>query len=102
MARLILGAAYWLSLDRSSYACPNCGCIGKTVDRKCLITQLQAPLHTPIDPPTLNHHFYQSEYSQGFTTDLPSDSELHSLLARNFVGTEKDYTNYLSVLRASG
>jgi len=109
MARLrYFGRSLLASLDRSSYACPNCGCSGKTVDRKYVITQLRRCqrckllYRTPIDPSTLNHHFYQSEYSQGFTTDLPSDAELHSLLARNFLGTEKDYTNYLSVLTSLG
>ena len=46
--------------------------------------------------------FYQTRYSQGFTTDTPSPAQLDALKASGFKGTEKDYTQNLAVLRAIG
>jgi SAM-dependent methyltransferase len=42
------------------------------------------------------------EYDQGFTTNLPTDSELLSLQASNFAGSKKDYTYYIEVLKQLG
>ncbi len=41
-------------------------------------------------------------YRQGFTSDTPTDEALAQLVAKNFAGSEKDYTNYLNVLSALG
>ena len=46
--------------------------------------------------------FYESEYSQGFTTSCPTHDELHTMKASNFKGTEKDYSRYISILKAAG
>jgi len=48
------------------------------------------------------HAFYQEEYEQGFTTDLPDDATLMELLRTEFRGTEKDYSQYIAVLDALG
>jgi len=57
---------------------------------------------TPTDDPAKNQEFYEREYTQGFTTDLPSDSELQSLKSHNFAETEKDYSYYVNVLKRLG
>jgi len=44
--------------------------------------------------------FYQSDYRQSFTTDCPQPDELAGLIASSFAGSAKDYSAYISVLRA--
>ena len=46
--------------------------------------------------------FYQEEYSEGFTTDCPSDEALSGLLSQNFLNSAKDFTAYVNVLRMLG
>jgi 2-polyprenyl-3-methyl-5-hydroxy-6-metoxy-1,4-benzoquinol methylase len=68
--------------------------------RRCSDCQLM--FRTPNDDPALNSSFYESTYSQGFTTELPSDATLAHLKHTNFAGGEKDYSNYTSVLMQLG
>lgn len=96
-----------ISNDR--FKCPNCGSSqSSVVDRKYFVTQLRRCsacmllFRTPTDDPLSNERFYESEYAQGFTTDLPSEEDLDSLKRRNFSGTEKDYSYYISVLTQLG
>jgi 2-polyprenyl-3-methyl-5-hydroxy-6-metoxy-1,4-benzoquinol methylase len=65
-------------------------------DECCLL--FRAPTTTVEE----NATFYQSEYRQGFTTDLPDEHSLRHLLETNFVGSEKDYSVYINVLKALG
>jgi 2-polyprenyl-3-methyl-5-hydroxy-6-metoxy-1,4-benzoquinol methylase len=46
--------------------------------------------------------FYQREYRQGGTTDLPDPSELEELKRLSFGTIGRDYTGYIEVLRAVG
>jgi hypothetical protein len=46
---------------------------------------------TPTDDTATNESFYESEYAQGFRTDVPWDADLVRLTQANFAGTEKDY-----------
>lgn len=87
------------------FICPNCGCAkNRVIERKFFITQLRRCadcdllFRTPTDDPLANTDYYESEYSQGFTTQLPSDEALSQLLQTNFRGTEKDYSYYVDVL----
>jgi len=57
---------------------------------------------TPTTTSAENETFYQESYSQGFTSDTPSDDALRELISNNFVGSEKDHTNYIKVLAALG
>jgi SAM-dependent methyltransferase len=56
----------------------------------------------PKDEAPRSAAFYQEEYTQGFTTDCPSDTVLASLVASRFADSEKDFTPYVEVLRAAG
>jgi len=56
----------------------------------------------PTDDPFESESFYNGKYSEGFTTDLPSDVELKSLLSSGFAGLEKDYSKYIAIIRALG
>lgn len=89
--------------------CPSCGGLpAETWDRKHLVTALrrcsQCKLlyRTPTSDDRENEAFYQEDYTEGFTTDLPSPAELQKLLRSNFADSEKDYTHYLAVLSALG
>jgi 2-polyprenyl-3-methyl-5-hydroxy-6-metoxy-1,4-benzoquinol methylase len=57
---------------------------------------------TPTTNSVENAAFYQESYSQGFTSDVPSDAELEQLKASKFVGSVRDYTNYVKALTALG
>lgn len=90
-------------------ACPSCGCTVSTlVERKYWVTALRRCsrclllFRVPTTSPEENESFYQSEYSQGFTTSLPTANELELLKQSYFQGSEKDYSKYLRVLAALG
>jgi hypothetical protein len=94
---------------KSRFLCPNCGGNkSDIIERKFLVTQLRRcadcklMFRTPTDDPATNASFYESEYTQGFTTDMPSDAELARLKGSSFAGTEKDYAYYIDVLRQLG
>jgi 2-polyprenyl-3-methyl-5-hydroxy-6-metoxy-1,4-benzoquinol methylase len=89
--------------------CPSCGSgHSRIVDRKYVVTQLRrcqrcGLLHrTPTTSEEESAWFYQSEYAQGFTTDLPDDQQLAHYLESGFANTGKDYSQYLAVLDALG
>jgi SAM-dependent methyltransferase len=50
----------------------------------------------------MNQTYYEHEYSQGFTTSMPSDEELAALIQSNFAGTKKNWDYYNRVLRCLG
>jgi 2-polyprenyl-3-methyl-5-hydroxy-6-metoxy-1,4-benzoquinol methylase len=93
----------------SRFVCPSClGTSSHVVDRKLLITQLRRckncrlMFRTPTDIPTVNAHYYDRKYIQGFTTNMPSDATLTEMKRINFTGTEKDYSYYIRVLTGLG
>ena len=97
------------SIAGRGFACPSCGAKkSAVVDRKYLVTSLrrceQCSLlyRAPTSSIEENRDFYQEEYSQGFTSDLPNDAELDRLVRTKFLGSEKDYAQYIAVLRALG
>ncbi|HUA00440.1 MAG TPA: class I SAM-dependent methyltransferase [Candidatus Aquilonibacter sp.] len=99
----------WRRLARSDKACPACAALDtRFIKRKHLVTELREcqscylRFRWPKDSADEAHHFYQKDYSQGFTTDCPSDERLATLLATDFRSTEKDYSPYLRVLEALG
>jgi hypothetical protein len=94
------------SSDRS---CPSCTSLRVgTVRRKYLVTaslerqNCGLRFRVPKDSDARSRHFYQEDYEQGFTTDLPSDEQLKEMLICRFKNTEKAYQVYISVLRAIG
>jgi 2-polyprenyl-3-methyl-5-hydroxy-6-metoxy-1,4-benzoquinol methylase len=95
--------------DHQYFKCPNCGGdANRLVDRKYLVTQLRRCgdcrllFRTPTDDPAQNADFYEHDYVQGFTTDMPSEALLAELKRTGFAGTEKDYAYYISVLSQLG
>ena len=93
--------------DRS---CPACGS-QKTalLKRKMGVTALlecdrcKLRFRVPKDDSEITTAFYTEEsYTQGFTTDLPSDAELAALLESKFQGTEKDFAYRLRAMKYVG
>jgi len=89
--------------------CPSCG-VGKGVilSRKYLVTALVrcqgcALLYrVPTTSEAENRRFYQVEYQQGFTTDLPDNEALVRLTDTAFKDSGKDFSPFIAVLRAAG
>lgn len=85
--------------------CPSCGSkTSQTLDQKFVITSLKRcnncmlQYRTPTTSSEENARFYQSEYEQGFTTEMPDNKTLSKLKKTGFSGTEKDYSRYISLL----
>lgn len=104
-----LKRSFVAQFSRERYLCPNCGSSkSDVVERKYVVTQLRRcadcslMFRAPNDDPAMNSSFYESSYSQGFTTDLPSDTMLAHLKESNFAGGEKDYSYYIGVLTQLG
>jgi 2-polyprenyl-3-methyl-5-hydroxy-6-metoxy-1,4-benzoquinol methylase len=110
MARLkYLWRSILRQLQSERFKCPNCESTQSTiVSRKYIVTALRRCANcklmyrTPSDDPSRNAAFYESEYSQGFTTDLPSDDALSSLIAQNFAGTDRSWAYYNGILTRLG
>ena len=88
-------------------SCPACNELRTVlVRRKYFVTSLyrcpSCELMFRVPKPSASEcrDFYQSEYEQGFTTDCPSPEALRKMKDSAFVGTPKDYSGYLDVLRS--
>ncbi|WP_434624216.1 class I SAM-dependent methyltransferase [Azospirillum sp. B2RO_4] len=87
------------------YLCPNCGCAENSlIERKYFVTQLRRCgscamlFRTPTDDPANNQSFYETSYSQGFTTELPDPDRLRELVDLKFAGTEKSYAHIVDII----
>jgi SAM-dependent methyltransferase/predicted RNA-binding Zn-ribbon protein involved in translation (DUF1610 family) len=102
---LFWAASRFLNADTS---CPACG-DAKTspLRRKYAVTALyrcpscEVMFRVPKSSAEEDIEFYQDGYEQGFTTDCPTLEELTRLKSCRFSGTEKDYSSYIEVLRAT-
>jgi len=54
----------------------------------------------PKDTPSSSRRFYQEQYREGMTTEMPDDYSLERLKASVFRGTEKDISEKILVLKA--
>lgn len=89
--------------------CPSCGNPqSELISRKYIVTALrrcqkcQLQFRAPTGTSEENESYYQEAYSQGFTTDCPSDAALAELMKNRFAGGEKDYSDYINVVCAAG
>jgi 2-polyprenyl-3-methyl-5-hydroxy-6-metoxy-1,4-benzoquinol methylase len=90
------------------FSCPSCGCPDSTmVRRKYVVSALrrckecQLLFRTPKTTAKENEAFYQKQYTQGFTTDCPSEESLRKYIETKFANTEKDYSDYIDILLAA-
>lgn len=95
--------------QRGDRSCPSCGSSQlDRIRRKFLVTALlecqncRLRFRVPKETAARSEEFYQREYEQGFTTDLPSDEQLQNMLSCGFRNTVKDYQTYIAVLNAIG
>jgi 2-polyprenyl-3-methyl-5-hydroxy-6-metoxy-1,4-benzoquinol methylase len=91
---------------RQLKGCPNCGCsTGKLVGRKHLLLELRQcarcglMFRWPKDTAVFAESFYQSDYCQGMTTEMPNSAKLEKLASSNFGGTEKDFSEKIELLK---
>jgi len=94
---------------KGATGCPNCGHKEfETLDRKALVTELRdcarcrLMYRFPTDPAEDSIEFYQEDYEQGFTTDMPDDAALKHLTDSRFTGHEKDYAALIALLADLG
>lgn len=97
------------SLDPRRFTCLSCGSKESAiVDRKWLVTTLRRCsackllFRCPTTTAEEAASFYQTEYSQGATTDLPTTEKLAADIAKGFRGCRNDHTPYIAILKALG
>jgi 2-polyprenyl-3-methyl-5-hydroxy-6-metoxy-1,4-benzoquinol methylase len=97
------------TLLRNGQNCPSCGASAASiVDRKWIVTSLhrcencKLLYRVPTTSARENSTFYQTEYVEGFTTELPDSATLEKYVSTNFKGSSKDYSVYVDVLAALG
>lgn len=89
--------------------CPACGGAGGpplarkhvlAVLRRCSMCDLL--YRCPTDPPRFGRDYYQEDYHEGFTTDMPDKDRLTELVATEFRGIDKCFQSYIELLRRLG
>lgn len=97
------------TLNLEGYGCPSCGAKNSVlVDRKYFVTSLRRCRNCSLlfRAPTTSdreyERFYQEEYSEGFTTDIPSEDELFKLKKNDFRNSGKDYSVFIEILKEIG
>ncbi|MGA9995547.1 MAG: class I SAM-dependent methyltransferase [Pyrinomonadaceae bacterium] len=103
---LLWAISHYLLADKS---CPSCGSSAtQFIKRKYLVTCLyecvscKLRFRIPKDTLVKNHEFYQDDYTEGFTTDLPSDDDLNRMMSISFKDTEKDLSSDINLLKLIG
>ncbi|HMF57489.1 MAG TPA: class I SAM-dependent methyltransferase [Pyrinomonadaceae bacterium] len=103
---LLWAMSRYLLADKS---CPSCSSSEThLIKRKYLVTSLyecascKLRFRVPKDSQVKNQEFYQDDYTEGFTTELPSDDELSRMLSSSFKGMEKDLSPDLNILKLIG
>ncbi len=102
---LLLSTKKWIL--RQGFSCPSCGHNGSVhISPKYLVTSLRRCLRcnllfrTPTMTSEENDAFYQDEYQEGFTTEMPNPKELVELKRSSFAGSPKDFRDRVRVLEA--
>lgn len=103
---LVWAASRWPAADRS---CPACGSRHTAlVKRKYAVTGLcecarcRLLFRVPKGSLGEDSNFYEGQYEQGATTELPDDRQLETLKENSFRQIGKDYSGHIAVLRALG
>ncbi len=86
--------------------CPFCHHTqAKVLGRKYLVVQLRKcnngglMFRFPKEQPEENLRFYQSDYKEGLTTDLPDELSLKDLQENKFHGSSKDFSDKIDLLK---
>jgi 2-polyprenyl-3-methyl-5-hydroxy-6-metoxy-1,4-benzoquinol methylase len=104
-----LGISLKKKILREGLTCPSCGSKqSQQVDSKYLVTSLQRCdncrllFRIPTTSQLENNKFYQKNYSQGFTSEMPSDEQLEKLFKGKELFKKKEYDAYIRVLKKLG
>jgi len=104
-----LALCAWKSALGRSRSCPSCGRpAGEVIDRKYLVTALRRCreclllYRTPTTTAEENARFYQSDYEESTTTDLPDAARLDQLKAEDFASLSTSYLGCIEVIRGFG
>ncbi|MBD2292373.1 methyltransferase domain-containing protein [Anabaena sphaerica FACHB-251] len=88
-------------------SCPFCHHTqAKVLGRKYLLVQLRKcdqcglMFRFPKEQPEENLRFYQSDYKEGLTTDLPDELSLKDLLENKFHGSSKDFSEKINLVKS--
>lgn len=94
------------TLRRKGRNCPSCGSNSTIkIDSKFFVVDLLRCkgcgllFRAPTTSKKEFDNFYQDSYNAGFTTDLPSKQQLREYLSSEFIGMEKDFTEYIKILK---
>jgi SAM-dependent methyltransferase len=103
---LLWAAQHWFGAERT---CPSCGATAtRLIKRKYAVTGLHRCDHcglmfrVPKGTVAEDEQFYESEYKQESTTDLPDDVRLEALKKESFASIGKDYHRYIAILQVLG
>jgi 2-polyprenyl-3-methyl-5-hydroxy-6-metoxy-1,4-benzoquinol methylase len=87
--------------------CPYCGSKAATlIGRKNILLEFRRcescglMFRWPKDTFKVNEEFYQAEYREGMTTNLPNPTSLERWKHTLFSGTEKDLTSKVSIVKS--
>lgn len=87
--------------------CPFCHHTqAKVLGRKYLVVQLRKcekcglMFRFPKEQQEENLRFYQSDYKEGMTTELPDNLDLKHLLENKFKGTSKDFSDKINLVKS--
>lgn len=103
---LAWAAARSIVVDRCCPACasPDTRLLtrkhGVTALYRCNVCSLM--FRVPKGSPEQDDRFYEANYEQGSTTELPDDTRLDELKKTSFRDIGKDYAGYIAVLRSIG
>lgn len=102
---LLISAKKWIL--QQGFACPSCGHPHSVrLSQKYVVTTLRRCsqcnllFRAPTTTSEENTAFYQDQYQEGFTTELPSAEELAQLKKNVFAGSPKDFSDRLQILQA--
>lgn len=92
-------------LTGQSRQCPYCGSFdNELIARRRVIIQLRKchncglMFRYPKETPEYNQKYYQQDYQEGITTDMPSPETIETWKKANFKSTPVDFTEKLNLL----
>ncbi|MFQ3598830.1 MAG: class I SAM-dependent methyltransferase [Chloroherpetonaceae bacterium] len=87
--------------------CPYCGSTHtKTIANRRLVIQLKQcdncglMFRYPKETIDFNAHYYQEEYDEGITTQMPDLNTLNSWKSKGFKGSPRDFSTKVSIVKA--
>jgi 2-polyprenyl-3-methyl-5-hydroxy-6-metoxy-1,4-benzoquinol methylase len=85
--------------------CPYCGSFDNELIARCRVIIQLRKCHNcglmfryPKETPEYNQKYYQQDYKEGITTDMPSPETIEKWKQVNFKGTPVDFTEKLNLL----